>query len=91
MSFPNKYGSTKNKAWAVMECRGFDGSLFIADTAAHVGSFINFTALTDTVGAFVSSNIQGTLTAVTIKAGSTLYGRFSSITLASGTGQAFLG
>lgn len=88
MSAPNRYGSSQSKAQAVFETRGGNGSLLIDDTTTHEGKFTNFTALELSVGAFVG-NVKGDTTSVTIPAGSTLYGTFSSITLASGSGQAF--
>ncbi len=61
------------------------GGLYIADTDAHAGDFDAITALEATVVAtLVSSNLTGTLTSVPIPAGCTIYGRFSSIDLASG-------
>lgn len=91
MSAPNtRYGLTgRTSALAVFESRGGNGSLFINDTAPHVGDFTNVTALTAAVANLTAGNMSGPATAVNIPAGVTVYGNFTSITLASGSVQAF--
>ena len=64
--------------------KGQSGGIYITDTAAHTGDFDAITAVAAAVAALVSSTITGTLSAVDIPAGVTIFGRFSSITLASG-------
>jgi hypothetical protein len=79
-----------NNAKPTYETRGSLGSLFINDTAAHAGPFENFQALTACVADLSAGNLSGAgNNAVTIPAGVTVYGKWSAITLASGTGQAF--
>lgn len=91
-STSQKYGlNPQAQALAVFETRGGNGSVYIADTAAHVADFTDFQVLTDAV-ALVVGNVdpQGpTGVSITAKAGTTIFGRFSSITLASGSVQAF--
>lgn len=68
------------------------GGLYIDDTAAHAGKFRAITALAAAVATLVSTTdkdgfggkIRGTLTSVPIPVGTTIYGCFTSITLASG-------
>ena len=73
---------------------GFKGSLVIADAAAHAASagtcFSAIQALTDTVIAAHTSHasaplIADSLAGITIGAGIIVYGKFTSITLTSGT------
>lgn len=73
--------STNNKAQL--------GGRYITDTAAYTGDFDAITAVSVAVAALVSSTITGTLSAVDIPAGVTIFGRFSSITLASGKVMAY--
>ena len=73
----------------VTNLKGEDGGLYITDTAAHTGDFDCIIAHEAAVAALVSSNIDGTLTAVVIPAGLAIFGRFSSITLASGKVMAY--
>ena len=80
-----------NNAEAVYGTLGSLGSVFISDTVSHTGPFENIQALTDCV-ADLSNGIlspPGSSTAVSIKAGTIVRGKWSAITLASGTGQAF--
>ena len=65
------------------------GGEYIADTGNHTGNFGSFLALTDCVGAFTSTDIRGTTTSVSVKAGAHFFGQFTVITLASGTGVAY--
>jgi hypothetical protein len=62
---------------------GRNGGIFITDTAAHTGSFVAITAVAAAVADLVG-NIDGTLTSVPIPVGTTIGGRYTSITLASG-------
>ena len=79
-----------NNAKAVYETRGSLGSIYINDTAQHVGPFENFQALTACVADLSQGNMSGAgNNAVSIPAGTTVYGKWGAITLASGTGQAF--
>jgi hypothetical protein len=68
---------------------GHSAGLFINDTGAHTGAWTSFQATTATVGTFVASNITGAMTGITVPAGGTVYGNFTSITLASGSGIAY--
>ena len=92
-----RYGSSfAEKAMMVLEARFRSGSLFISDTAAHAGKFSAIQATAAAVANITSpapdptetnaaGQMQGTLTAVPIPAGCTIYGNFTSITLASGS------
>ena len=61
------------------------GGTYITGTDPVTGSFYAITAIEATViAALISSNLEGTLTSVPVPAGCTIYGRFSSIDLASG-------
>ena len=69
------------------------GSLYITDTGAHSGDWGAITAVADAViGTLVSGKahdgvtdvMKGTLTSVPLPAGVTIFGRFITITLASG-------
>jgi hypothetical protein len=67
------------------------GSLVIADTAAHVGIFIELVALTAVVfNAATVGNCTG-IGGLTLPAGMTIAGKFTSITLTSGTLVAYNG
>jgi hypothetical protein len=69
----------------ITNLKGDRGGIYITDTSAHTGDFDAITALEATVVAeLVSNTITGTLTSVPIPSGATIYGRFSSIDLASG-------
>lgn len=66
------------------------GADFFSDTAAHVGDWTGIQALTDTVIDLTSANWGGSaITAVTIKAGTRVSGRFPWLKLASGTVVAY--
>lgn len=73
------------------------GSTYINDTAAHPGAFGTIQALTaTTIATLVSGNgydgtplMKGTLTAISLPAGSALYGYFTSVTLTSGSVVAY--
>lgn len=74
MSSPNKSRNLKAEA----------GGLYITDTSAHTGNWDAITAVEAAVATLVSPTIAGTLTSVPIPAGVTIFGYFTSITLASG-------
>ena len=66
------------------------GADFFSDTSAHNGTWHVITALTDAVVDLTSANWGGSaITAVTIKAGTTIRGWFPYIKLASGTVVAY--
>lgn len=65
------------------------GGLYITDTGAHTGDFDSVKAQTDSVLALVSSNIGGTISAVPVAAGDTIFGKFTSVTFSSGEGFAY--
>lgn len=69
--------------------KGEKGGLYITDTAAHVGRFDAILVHEAAVAAVVSENITGTLSAVVLPAGMVWYGKFTSITLASGKVTAY--
>lgn len=74
----------------VSNLKGESGSEYIGDTSAHAGTYEAFQALTDCViNALISTTIKNSMAGATIKAGSIIYGRISSITLTSGTGMAY--
>lgn len=73
----------------VTNLKGEDGALYITDTNPHVGVFESIQALEAAVAALVSPNIVGALGAVPIPAGAIIYGRITSITLASGKVMAY--
>ncbi len=69
----------------IRNLKGELGGIYITDTNAHTGDFDAITALeTAVIAELISSNITGTLTSVPLPAGVTIYGRFSSVDLASG-------
>ena len=68
----------------ITNLKGEAGGLYITDTNEHTGAFDAITALEAASATLVSPNISGTLTTVPIPAGCTIYGRYTSITLASG-------
>ncbi len=64
-----------------------NGGIFINDTSAHTGDFMSIMAVGDAAAVISStsvSNITDFDADITISAGQTLYGRFDSVTLASG-------
>lgn len=66
--------------------REFGVADFFSDTSLHTGGpWGAITANAAAVANLVASNWTGTLTAVPIPAGCTIYGHFTSITLASGS------
>lgn len=85
-------GSPSQLASRTIEVTLQQGGKYIADTATHTGNWRAITALEAAVAALTVSDdqsdmggfIQGTLSAVPIPAGCTIYGSFTSIDLASG-------
>lgn len=79
----------------IRNLKGERGGLYVTDTALHTFAPSNalgskcwesiYAHTAAVVATAVSPNITGTLTAVAIPAGSTWYGRFSAVTLTSGT------
>lgn len=63
---------------------GAEGGLYITDTNAHTGEFRAITALEATVIAELIGNTEGTTTSVPVPSGATIWGKFTSIDLASG-------
>jgi len=62
------------------------GGIVIADTEVHTGDWGILHALTAVVfTAVTSSTLSGSLAGVTLYGGDTIFGRFSSIQLTSGT------
>lgn len=69
---------------------GENGGTYITGTGATNGNFQAYQALTATViASMTSARISGTLTSISVPAGSIIYGHFTSITLTSGTGIAY--
>ncbi len=68
---------------------GFAGGIYIADTNPHDGNYFALTALTDCTFSDVDDPAYGSpitgIESATIPAGTTIYVRCSSITLAGGT------
>lgn len=73
-----------SQAVRITNQRGANGADYIADTNGHTGRWQAITAVEAAVAALVAGDVGGTLTAVPIPAGTTIYGAFTSITLASG-------
>ena len=62
-----------------------NGGIFINDTSAHAGDFMSIMAVGDAAAVISSTSVSNiTDFDITISAGQTLYGRFDSVTLASG-------
>lgn len=80
MAFPNN---------RVTNLKGDGGGIYINDTNAHTGVFDCILAHEASVAALVSDNITGTLSAVALPAGFAYFGRFTSVTLASGSVTAY--
>ena len=71
----------------VLEMGNRLGGVYITDTTVHTGQFGAITALAAASVDLVTTQNgiwQGTTTSVPIPAGTTIYGNFTSITLASG-------
>ena len=83
------YGSSPATAsQMVLEMGNRVGGNFIADTAAYTGKWGAITALAAAVATLTTAQDgiwdSGTSTSVPIPAGTTIYGNFTGITLASG-------
>lgn len=79
--------SPRTAAQMVLDMGNRLGGLYIADTVARTGQFGAITALEAAVANLVTTQNgiwQGTTTAVPIPAGTTIYGNFTTVTLASG-------
>ena len=63
---------------------GENGGLAITDTNAHTGNWNRLTVLTDAVIATVTGNTSG-LNGATVKAGTSIDGVFTAVTMTSGT------
>ena len=81
---------------------GQAGAKFISDTAVHTGTFVAIQCLEDTVfnaltpddttnGYGVGSYNGNTMASETISAGTTIYGRWTTIDLTSGLVIAYIG
>jgi hypothetical protein len=68
---------------------GQNGSLLITDTNAHTGNFFALSFVVASTLTALTGNVTGTVTGITYPAGFTIYGNFTSITLASGTAFAY--
>jgi hypothetical protein len=70
---------------------GQSGATLFADTTARTGAWFAITILADVVfTTLTDATLDGTAIAgVTFSAGSTIYGNFTAITLASGTAIAY--
>ncbi len=89
MASPNKYGSNRIKAQAVAEVSGYDGGVYITNTAKVTRNFSKVVALEATVIALLENhdrgpNLEGTLTTIPLAANGEITGNFKSITLTSG-------
>lgn len=82
---PNFYGANRTKSQTVFDVSLLNGSDYITDTAAHTRTPQPWCAI-QAVSAAVATVIDAgtTNTSVPIPAGTTIWGNFSSITLASG-------
>ena len=74
-----------NTAYALT---GGNGSTYVTDTSPVTGDFKAIQAVGDAAAvisnSYTTGNISGFSTDITISAGQTIYGRFSSVALASG-------
>lgn len=65
---------------------GEAGGRFINDTTARTGDWICIQAITATTFTTLTSpSISGSIASITLSAGVTLHGRFTAITLATGS------
>lgn len=78
------------RASLIKNLKGENGSNFIADTAAYTGNWDTIVALQAATAALVSDQIKGDLSAVPLPVGVPIYGRVTSITLASGKVMAYI-
>lgn len=60
-----------------------NGGTVYSDTSAHTGTWFRIDALADTVFASLTGNVAG-IGSTTLKAGQSLYGSFTALTLTSG-------
>lgn len=60
------------------------GGELVSTTAAKTGNYGVIYPLEDTTFTLVTSNIAGTWTGITFKAGIPIFGQFSAVTLATG-------
>jgi hypothetical protein len=65
-----------------------NGGEVISDTSATTGTWFRVEALSDAVFTTLTGNVTG-IGSTTLKAGSSLYGSFTAITLASGAVVAY--
>jgi hypothetical protein len=74
---------------SVYNLSGGGGSLYIKDTAAHAGDFFAVQCTAATVFADLTGNMENETNfiadATSFAAGTVIYGRYSSITLTSGS------
>ena len=79
----------------VYNLSGGNGSLYINDTAAHTGEFFAVQCTEATVFADLTGNMENESALITdatsLAAGTVIYGRFTSIDLASGAVIAYKG
>lgn len=68
----------------VYNLSGGNGSKYISDTSAHTGDFFAIQFLSSSVISALTGNMDGTPTE-TFGKGDVIYGRWSSVTLSSGT------
>jgi len=92
----NSAGETINEADLFQAMLGALGSNYVADTNAHTPNtghvFIAFICMEETVIAAYEPAVDGnTLIAVTLAVGTPIYGRFTTITLTSGSLMAYEG
>ena len=69
----------------VYNLSGGNGGKHIADTNAHTGDFFVIKFTSDSVISAWTGNITGTVPTATFSQGQTIEGRFTSVTLASGS------
>jgi hypothetical protein len=65
-----------------------NGGTVYSDTSAHTGNWIRVEALSDSVFTTITGNVTG-MGSSTLKAGQSLHGSFTAITLASGSVVAY--
>lgn len=89
MASPNRYGSNRTKAQVVAEQSGLDGGVYISGTNRVATPCTKIVALEDSVIALLENAtrgpiLQGTLTAIPLKANGKITGNFAAVTLTSG-------
>tara|TARA_Y100000588_G_scaffold223141_1_gene237056 strand:- start:560 stop:805 length:246 start_codon:yes stop_codon:yes gene_type:complete len=65
-----------------------NGGTVYSDTSAYTGNWFRIDALSDSVFTTLTGNVSG-MGSTTLKAGQSLYGSFTAITLASGAVVAY--